>query len=446
MASSDRQRLIEDMLARYRQLLERRLPLGPQTIDQIEQTVEEISQELERELEQRILDQQPKPPDNRACCPHCGAAARYRGLHERCLLTRHGERRLRRRYYYCAACQAGFAPLDLALGLDRSALTAQLRRQLAYLAAWQPFAEAAVTLQLLTGLPVSAKTIERAAVAVGEALCEARQRTATKHLQGRLSQPTARPRQLYISMDGVFVPLRDPWKRDGSLGELSCRFGECKVGAVYQVRPGEDGRLEAHGSVYTATLDGGTAFEPLIATLAHQQGHHFAREVIVLGDGAAWIWRIAAAQFPWAIEIIDFCHASQHLWKIAEARFGRQSADASAWVEQRKTELLKDEVTAVLEAIAAWAPASEEGQKLQQTEYDYFAGNAERMRYGTFRRKGYQIASGVVESACKHVVASRLDQAGMHWRQETAEAIVCLRAAIRSKRAPDRRPDCLMAV
>jgi Uncharacterised protein family (UPF0236) len=446
MASSDRQHLIEDMLARYRQLLERRLPLGPQTIDQIEQTVEEISQELERELEQRILDQQPKPPENRASCPHCGAAARYRGLHERCLLTRHGERRLRRRYYYCAACQAGFAPLDLALGLDRSALTAQLRHQLAYLAAWQPFAEAAVTLQLLTGLPVSAKTIERAAVAVGEALCEARQRTATKHLQGRLSPPTARPRQLYISMDGVFVPLRDPWTRDGSLGELSCRFGECKVGAVYQLRPGEDGRLEAHGSVYTATLDGGTAFEPLIATLAHQQGHHFAREVIVLGDGAAWIWRIAAAQFPWAIEIIDFCHACQHLWKIAEAQFGRQSPDASAWVKQRKTELLKDEVTAVLKAIAAWAPASEEGQKLKQTEYDYFAGNAERMRYGTFRRKGYQIASGVVESACKHVVASRLDQAGMHWRQETAEAIVCLRAAIRSRQAPDRRPDCLMAV
>jgi hypothetical protein len=445
MSSSDRQRLIEAMLARYRQILERRLPHGPQTIDQIEQAVEEISQELERELEQRILDQQPPPADNRARCPHCGASARFRGLQERCLLTRHGERRLHRRYYYCSACQEGFAPLDLALGLGRSALTAQLRRQLAYLAAWQPFAEAVVTLQLLTGLPVSAKTVERAAHSVGQSLGEAKRRTAQQHLQGRLPQPTARPRQLYVSMDGVFVPLRDPWKRDGSLGQLSCRFGECKVGAVYEVRAGPDGRLQAHRAVYTATLDAGTAFEPLIATLAHQQGHHFAREVIVLGDGAAWIWRIAAAQFPRAIEIVDFCHASQHLWKIAAAWFGPKSPEAGSWVEQRKAELLKDELAAVLEAIGTWEPTSENGQKLKQTEYDYFARNAERMRYGTFRRKGYQIASGVVESACKHVVASRLDQAGMHWRQETAEAIVCLRAAIRSTPTPDRRPDCLNA-
>src|SRR5215212_9584124 len=122
MSASDRQRLIEEMLARYRQILERRLPRGPQKIDQIEQTVEEISQELERELEQRILDEQKCPPDNRAGCPRCDASARFRGWEARCVLTRHGERRLNRRYYYCSAYQQGFAPLAIALGLDRSSL------------------------------------------------------------------------------------------------------------------------------------------------------------------------------------------------------------------------------------------------------------------------------------------------------------------------------------
>jgi hypothetical protein len=90
MSAPDRQRLIEEMLARYRHILERRLPLGLKKLDQIEQTVEEISQELERELEQRILEQRQAPPDNRACCPSCGAFARYRGMQERSLLTRHG--------------------------------------------------------------------------------------------------------------------------------------------------------------------------------------------------------------------------------------------------------------------------------------------------------------------------------------------------------------------
>jgi len=344
MSASDRQRLIEEMLARYRQILERRLPRGPQKIDQIEPTVEEISQELERELEQRILHEQKSPPDNRAGCPRCDASARFRGWEARCVLTRHGERRLNRRYYYCSACQQGFAPLDLALGLDRSSLTAQVRLQLAHLAAWQPFAEAVVTLQLLTGLPVSAKSVERASVSVGQLLGEGQREAAAQHRHGRLPQPTARPRQLYVSMDGVFVPLRDPWKRDGSLGKLACRFGECKVGAVYEVRPGAEGNLHAHRPVYTATFDGVEAFGPLIATLAHQQGHHFAREVIVLGDGAAWIWRVAAAQFPGAIQIIDYCHACQHLWKVAEAGFGGRNAAAKAWVEERKRELLADDV------------------------------------------------------------------------------------------------------
>lgn len=442
---SNRDRVIDDLVARYRKLLEQQLPRTPQTIDQIEETVDEIGRTLQRELERRLIDEQQPPPDNRACCPQCGTAARFRSLQDRSLVTCHAEHRLSRRYYYCALCQSGFAPLDHALGLGPAAATPLLRSRLAHLAAWQPFEEAVATLGMLTGVQISDATLERIAVAVGQALAAARRQRAQLHQQGRLPQPTARPRQLYVSMDGVYVPLRSPWKRDGSLGALACRFGECKVGAVYEVRPGPDGKLHAHRPVYTATLDPVAAFEPLIATLAHEKGHHFAREVIVLGDGAAWIWRLAAAQFPRAIEIVDFYHASQHLGKIAQARFGAGSAAASMWVEQRKAELLQDEVGKVLAAIAAWEPEREEERKLKQTEYDDFAGNAERMRYGTFRRKGYQIASGVVESACKHVVASRLDQAGMHWRQETAEAIVSLRAAVRSKPAIDLRPYCLMA-
>jgi hypothetical protein len=50
------------------------------------------------------------------------------------------------------------------------------------------------------------------------------------------------------------------------------------------------------------------------------------------------------------------------------------------------------------------------------------------------------IGSGVVEAACKYVIAQRLDQAGMHWREETAEAILTLRAAQLSTHPPDLKP------
>ena len=74
----------------------------------------------------------------------------------------------------------------------------------------------------------------------------------------------------------------------------------------------------------------------------------------------------------------------------------------------------------------------------------YFVNNAERMRYETFLAKGYHIGSGVVEATCKHVVAQRLDQAGMHWRQESAEAIVALRAAQLSTEQINLKPYCAM--
>src|SRR5689334_12341824 len=286
MPPPDRDRQIDALLARYRKLLEQRLPSGPQRIDEIEQTVEEISREMERELTRRILDQQERSRDAEASCP-CGAPARARGWRERRLMTAHGEQVLRRRYYYCERCHHGLAPLDDALGLDRGSTTPVVRQWIAEVAAKLPFAEAAALLGRLTPVAVSAATVERSAVATGRALAAAQQRTAQLHQSGALPVPPHKPARLYISMDGKMTPLRDAWRKDGAAGALHCRWGECKTGAVYEARPGADGDEGVQRAAYVATLKDVTAFSPLIATLAHQRGHHLAKEVIVLGDGAA---------------------------------------------------------------------------------------------------------------------------------------------------------------
>jgi hypothetical protein len=313
---------------------------------------------------------------------------------------------------------------------------------MAHLAALAPFELAATTLKQLTGVCVSPASIERVALAVGSAFHQAQQAQAQEHQEGRLPQPAVRPQRLYIGLDGTMTPLRDPWRRDGSLGELACRFGECKIGVVYEARPGQKGDRGVLRKQYVATLGDVEAFAPLIGTAAHQAGHHFAKELIVLGDGAVWIWRLAARQFPTAIQIVDFYHASQHLWSLAHARFGEETPEAKAWVEARERELKQDQLGRVLAAIAVWNPKQAAQRKLKETEYQYFASNAERMRYGSYLSKGYHIGSGVVEAACRHVVGSRLDQVGMHWRQERAEAIVSLRAALCSTIAPDLHPYC----
>jgi Uncharacterised protein family (UPF0236) len=447
MTPSERDRLIEAMVERYRAVLEQRVPRGPKTLDEIEQTVEEVSVEMERELERRILEQQeslPAWPENQARCA-CGALARFRQRRPRLLVTRHGEGYLERRYYYCAACRRGFAPLDQQLGLDRGVTTTQVRVWVATLGAYLPFAQAAIALEQLTGVRLGPSTVERVTVAVGASVRQANRQRSEQHRKGALAQPSLKPQRLYIGMDGKMVPLREAWKRDGSAGELTCRWAECKAGVIYQALSGPQGDRGVDRRAYVATLAKAAPFGQALATVAHEQGMHWAKEVVVLGDGAAWIWQIAGSQFPEATQIVDFFHASEHLWAVAREWFGPESAAAKTWVAARQQELRQDDVAGVLAALRAWKPRKAERRKLRKETLHYFASNQERMRYGTFIQHGYHIGSGVVEATCKQVVGSRLDQAGMHWREASAEAVVTLRAALLSTDYLDLRPHCAAA-
>ena len=444
MPDQERDPLIETLVEQYRQSLRRHLRRELRTIDEIEQVVEDVSVEMDRHLEEAILERQerPRPEENQLRCPHCHGWARYRGSVPRTLLTRHGERTLCRRTYYCQACRTGLVPLDRLLGLSREATTATVRRFAAHLAAHLPFAEAAELLAELTAVRVGASTVERAAVAAGKALRLAQDQAAARHRAGAGPEVETKPARLYVSVDGIMAPLRNPWRKDRSAGELVCRFAECKTAVVYEARSGPRGDEGVRRRAYAATFEKVEVFGPLVATLAHRCGVHFAREVIFLADGQAYNWLLAATHFPAAIQVVDFMHALEHLHALAQVCLGEGDPAVGEWVAKRKEELLADQLGAVLAAIAALPGSRPEQQEARRKERGYFAGNAERMRYGTFRKRGYQIASGVMEAGCKHVVHQRLDQVGMHWRQETAEAVVALRAALLSSNRPDLRPYC----
>jgi hypothetical protein len=338
--------------------------------------------------------------------------------------------------------------LDATLGLDEGQTSLQVRLWCAEMAQLAPFEAAAASLKRLTGVVLGQTTLEQIAVGVGSSLQKAQSKQAKQHQSNRLpDQRTACPRRLYVGIDGVFVPLREAWKQDGSAGKLACRYGECKLGVVYETDQDETGKdARVTKAFYTATLDKVQAFTPRIATLAHQCGHHAAKEVVVLGDGAAWIWLLAYKQFPQALQIVDFFHACEHLALVAEARFGVGTPQSKTWQTQRQAQLKTNRLDLVLNEIRAWKPRSGQHRQLRRQAYHYFHSNAERMRYQTFLEKGYHIGSGVVEAGCKHVVACRLDQAGMHWREASAEAMLTLRAALRSSEPPDLRPHCAIYV
>jgi Uncharacterised protein family (UPF0236) len=441
----DLERLVDATLAKLREKMLKELHDSGAThgtLDQIEDAVARLGDEFRRTFQEQVVSQRTKTPrDNQVDCA-CGHRARFHALRTRLLLTRHGELRLTRPYYYCHACQRGFAPLDAALGLSSASATATLQCWMAELAARLPFQEATGVLSRLTGVGVSPALLERTAVGVGRALRTQQQAEAASHHAGRPPTVLRKPQRLYISIDGLFVPLRDPWKRDGSAGSLLCRWGECKTAVIYEARPTDQGDEGVARASYIASLEDVKAFTPLVSTLAHRWGHHFAREVVVLADGAPWIWNLAATQFPTALQILDFFHVSEYLYRVAHAFFGEGSCEAKEWVKARQEELKRNRLSQVLWRLRRLEARGGEQEKVRATVIGYFEENRERMRYGTYLAKGYQIASGVMEASCKHVVGQRLDQAGMHWRPEAAEAVLALRAALLSTHPPDLRPYC----
>lgn len=444
--NQDRNALIAELLEKMRRQLQEQLPRDVATLDEIEEAAGRIGRKLSQDVQRRLVEEHNKQKKSPKAECVCGRLSRHKGDQSRTIVTVHGPLTFKRACYHCSFCKHIFAPMDVALGVDRGSTTTQVRLWVALLAGQLPFAVATTTLQMLTRVSLSVASVERLSVAIGTSLRVEQRKEAQKHQAGQLPIPhDKRPKRLYIGLDGVFVPLRDAWKKDKSAGDLCCRYGECKSGVVYEAfqdENGKDSRVRTHA--YVATLDKVDDFAPLLGTLAHQHGHHLAREVVVIGDGAVWIWQLAAKQFPGAIQIVDFFHAAEHLGKVAEARFGKESSEGKAWLTARLEELKTNDLVKVLAQIKAWRPTSVLKKQLRKNTYDYFVNNAERMRYQTFLEKGYHIGSGVVEATCKQVVAQRLDQAGMHWRQEGAEAIVALRAAQLATNPIDLKPYCTM--
>lgn len=439
----DRNAIIEAIVRQVRAQLHEQLPQEDQTLDQIEETAGKIGRQVSQEVQKQLIDTQQPPRSPRQECA-CGGQARYKGHQVRSMVTAHGLATFRRAVYYCPACRQNLAPLDRQLGLEAGPLTAQVRAWTAYLGALMPFAQAATTLEMLTRISLNASTVERVSVQIGQRLHQQQQQQTNAHHHAQLPDPLHKPRRLYISMDGIFVPLRHPWKRDGTAGALTCAYHECKVGVVYEACQDKSGRDQGvKARAYTATLESVETFGPQLGTLAHQQGQHRTSDLVVLADGARWIWQVAAKQFSGAVQIVDFFHACQHLATLSEARFGKESAEGQAWQLARQEDLKANRLSMVLAEIRSWRPRALSKRRIRASEYRYFVSNADRMRYQTFLKAGYHIGSGVMEASCKQVVAQRMKLAGMHWRQETAEAVLTLRAAQLSSNPPDFRALCL---
>jgi hypothetical protein len=368
-------------------------------------------------------------------CPHCGT--RREARHQwrpRTVQTVCGPLRYERPRYRCRPCQQEWSPADRTLGVPpRARISAGLDTWLAELGAATAFTPAAGLLRRLTGLRISAETLRQHSERQGAAL-EAAQQAAIARVQatGDAAEAVdAAPGTLVVEADGVMVRYR----RTG--------WHEVKVGLVAGC---VDGRLQAPS--YVAAREEAAVFGPRLLTEAARRGAlavvrwegprtgaglAVLRRVVVLGDGAVWIWNLAAEHFGERSEIVDFYHASEHLWTLAHALYGPGTAEAAAWATARLHTLRHAGGEALLQALRRRRPATAEAKDVLRRERGYFRTNVARMAYPTFVEQGLPIGSGAVESAAKHLVQLRMKRPGARWSPAGGQAILTLGAHLASR-------------
>jgi hypothetical protein len=181
-------------------------------------------------------------------------------------------------------------------------------------------------------------------------------------------------------------------------------------------------------SSYIATFEPAAASGRLVKAEGIRRGADHVRQLTILGDGAAWIWNIAAATFPEATCIVDLYHAREHLHALTRSPEFMLGDHRDEWLAARLEDLDYGDIDGIAAAVRNYPL---EGVKKDEAdkELGYFLNNAPRMRYHWFRSRGLFAGSGVVEAGCKSVIGQRLKQPGMHWTVAGADSIITLRCA-----------------
>ena len=378
--------------------------------------------------------------------PHidCGAghSAEFVGYRAKTIQTVLGPVALRRAYYHCAACGCGVVPRDDELGIAGASLSPGLRKMTARVGAAAPFAKAADLLAELAGIRLPAKRIERSAEADGAAAAARITAESAAIAGGRVSPlpPAVLPDKLYIAIDGTGVPMV-PAAVNGRAGKTPdgrARTREVKLAALFtQSRVDEAGRpvRDPDSTSYLASFAPADQFATQVAAEARRRGADAIRQLVVLGDGAPWIWTLATAILPEATPIVDLYHAREHLHDLA-THLSPVLGDAHPdWLAARLADLDNGDIETLVTETARLLPQLPDDIAHDTTKaLGYFKTNAHRMRYGYFRDHGLFVGSGVVEAGCKSLVGQRLKLSGMRWNIPGATAILTLRCQQASDR------------
>jgi len=357
--------------------------------------------------------------------------------------------------------QAGIGalyPEDGQLNLSVDQYSDGVRRRVAIESSKVSFAETSASVSETTGAQVGKRQCEEMTVKVAQ---DFEAFYAQRHQQG----PESTPDLVVITTDGKGIVMHEEDLREAtaqaaqqskqagktrlSPGEKRQRKRMATVASVYSTprfeRTAEDILGESSEPLKRPKIvnkrvwasvrhDARTVIGSAFAEAAQRDPHH-NREWVVLVDGEEHqLDSIKAAAKANAVEVtivLDFIHVLEYVWKAACCFFASGSEAAEAWVMERALRILQgnaSDVAAGIRRSATLQGLSDKERELADKCADYLLKYRPYLHYDQYLAKGYPIATGVIEGACRHLVCDRMEITGARWRLERAEAVLQIRA------------------
>jgi len=162
--------------------------------------------------------------------------------------------------------------------------------------------------------------------------------------------------------------------------------------------------------------------------------------LVFICDGASWIWNWVEDAYREAVQILDYFHSMEYLRGFADLYYC-DPHEKTQWVNKMEDLLNTDGINEVIEAHqtikAAGDPMIADTKEKLDALLSYYKNNRNRMNYGSYKKTGYLVGSGPIESANRNVIQKRLKLSGQRWTQQGAQNMASLRAFIKSMRLGD---------
>ncbi len=316
-------------------------------------------------------------------------------------------------------------PADDALGIICGCTLGAAQRLCQMGATSQSYAEASSSLALLSGIRASPNTIQRLTNVVGPDIAVWAQER---------KPATIRPDRdivvcLEMDMTGVRMLKKYLQGVKGKNGDPKGR--QIKCGVIFLLERGADGLFHKvpDSSVHILSFGDVTDFSAQLEKARQKLGAKYGTKLIIISDGAEWIWNIVKDRFKQAFAIVDFWHAAEHLHKLCDFAYGKGDAATECFVTLRH-KLKRYGVNGIIRHFEG-EDTSRRKRKGIEKRLGYFRSHQKRMQYHLYRREGWPIGSGEVEGACKSLIKQRTGLSGQRWSPDGALNVLWVRALVK---------------